>query len=447
MKTLDMTKGEPLKIIIKFMVPIFIGLLFQQIYNIADTVIVGIGIGEKAMAAMGVTASIYNVLINFASGLNSGYSVVLARVFGMKDIKRFKISVASMLFLNFVISFFIIVVSLPLLKILLDWLETPKDIYNYAYQYIFIIICGMLVSIAYNMGAGFMQAIGNSKTPLVFLIIACITNIILDILFVFVFNLGIKGVGFATVLAQLLCAFLCYIYILKNYKEYLPSKEDFCLKKYILKDLLFTGISVALTLSLYSIGSIILQKGINKLGVNVIAAHTASRRFMEMCMMPIGAFAIAMSTFSSQNYGAKKYNRIKEAVVKVLFCLGIWSIVSTVFVSIFGKSILGILIKSKDKNTISLAFINWIFSMYFFIPLSILNLFRNVMQTLGDKISPILSSAIELVVKLIFALFIISRVGYMGVVVCEPIIWVLSAVYMIICYLLWYKKFGDNEKV
>ena len=204
MKTLDMTKGDPLKLALAFIVPVFTGLLFQQIYNFADTMMVGAGLGDKAVAAVGSTAPLYSVLINFANGLNNGYSIIIARIFGENDKKHLRKAVATMLSLNLLISVSLTLIFLPLLPYLLRWLDTPEGIYKQAYSYIFVILSGLAATICYNMSAGFMQAVGNSKTPLIFLGIACISNIVLDWLFIFIFKFGIAGAAVATVISQIL---------------------------------------------------------------------------------------------------------------------------------------------------------------------------------------------------------------------------------------------------
>lgn len=440
MKTLDMTKGDPLKLAFAFIVPVFTGLLFQQIYNFADTMMVGAGLGDKAVAAVGSTAPLYSVLINFANGLNNGYSIIIARIFGENDKKHLRKAVATMLSLNLLISVSLTLIFLPLLPYLLRWLDTPEGIYKQEYSYIFVILSGLAATICYNMSAGFMQAVGNSKTPLIFLGIACISNIVLDWLFIFIFKFGIAGAAVATVISQILSAVLSFVFIVKTYKDLLPRWEDFKFNRILFNEMFTTGLSMGLMMSAYSLGSIILQKGINKLGLSVITAQTASRRILEMFMMPIAALSVAASTFVSQNYGARKYDRIK-GFIKLLMVLSlVWGILAVVLIFLVGKSMLAMIITSGNAETMDKALLNLRFCVLFFFPLGVLCTFRACMQAMEYKIAPLLSGVIELVFKIFFAAFFIPAIGYMGAVMAEPIIWIICTVYLFAAYYITKKR-------
>lgn len=433
--TLDMTKGEPLKLTFRFVIPIFIGLLFQQIYNFVDTMMVGLGLGDEAVAAVGSTAALYSVLINFANGLSSGYNIIIARIFGENDYKRLKKAVATMFTLNFIITISLTLICLPLLSFFLRWLNTPSDIFYNAHQYIFIILAGMLATMSYNMCASFMQAVGNSKTPLKFLAIACISNIILDYLFIFVFKMGIAGAAIATVIAQILSALLSFIFIFRTYKELLPSKEDFSFNMILFREMFTMGLSMGLMMSAYSLGSIVLQKGINNLGIVVITAHTAARRILEMLMIPFSAMGVVTATFVSQNYGAKKPERIRLYIKQILAVSLIWACCTLGIIYAAGTILLKFIISSGDALTIKTAMSNMGFTAWFYFPLGILCLVRSALQAMDDKITPLMSGVLELVVKIIFTIWLVPIFAYFGVVIAEPIIWTIGAIYVFIVYL------------
>ncbi len=310
--TNDMTKDVPIKVIIRFSIPLLIGTLFQQAYNIIDTMIAGYNLGDDAIAAIGTTSALYSVLVYFATGMNSGFGIILSQTFGAKDMEKMKKAVATMIILNTITTLLLTATVLPFLRILLRWLDTPQEIFDMAYMYIFVILAGMFVTISYNMCAGFMRAIGNSRTPLYFLMISCVVNVCLDIIFIVTLSLGVIGVALATVIATTLSTVFCMIYIAAKYKEYLPEKKDWHLSRDLINEMLSAGISMGLMLSVFAIGSIILQKGINQLGKEIITAHTASRRIYEMLMMPLSTIATANSTFVGQNFGAKQFERIKR---------------------------------------------------------------------------------------------------------------------------------------
>ncbi len=434
MNTMDMTKGKPLHLMLRFALPVFVGILFQQIYNFADMLIVGIGIGEEAVAAIGATAALYSVLVNFANGLNNGYSIIIARTFGQKDVRKLRRAVAAMLSLNFLITALLTCISLVFLRSLLQFLKTPEEIFAQSYTYIFIILAGMAATISYNMGAGFMQALGNSRTPLYFLVLACFVNIVLDICFVLQLRLGIAGAAFATLISQLLSALLCFVYIYRRYRPYLPTGQDWQPNAILLREMLTTGLSMGLMLSLYSVGSVILQIGINGLDLTVVKAHTVSRKISEMLMMPIGTLSVAVATFVGQNYGAKKVERIKEAIRQIYYISLVWGLAVFLIVQFGGMQMLRLLVRSGDAEILEKAMFNLRFCTFFFFPLGVLCALRSAMQSLGYKISPVVSSGIELVLKVLFSLYLIPLFGYSAVVWAEPFIWIVCAVYLLALY-------------
>lgn len=435
MKTTDMTKGGPLKLILQFAIPLCIGSLFQQAYNFADTMIVGQGLGEQAVAAIGVTSALYGVLIHFANGLNNGYGIIISRMFGSGNHTAVKKAVAAMILLNGSITLALTAVTLPLLGPILHWLDTPSDIFSQSYAYIFVILAGMITTICYNMGAGFMRALGNSRTPLFFLILSCGLNISLDVLFVLILHMGVAGAALATVLAQAVSAGLCFLYIWRNYVSFLPKKGDWHPERALVKEMFSTGLSMGLMLSVFSLGTIILQKGINNLGTQIITAHTASRRIHEMMVMPLSMIANANATFVGQNFGAGNMKRIKTSIRQIIGVELVWSLISVLLANTVGEFLIHLLIGTTDDVIMRNAMLNLRASTAFFFPLSILLVLRNSIQPMGYKITPVISSAIELLMKVVFCIVLIPRIGYLGVVITEPIIWVICAIFLGTIYL------------
>lgn len=438
--TMDMTEGTPMKLILQFAIPLFIGTLFQQAYNFVDTMIVGQGLGEQAVAAVGVTTALYSVLVYFANGMNNGYGIVISRLFGSKDFQGLKRAVATMIILNVTVTVALTLFTLPLLKTFLHWLDTPEDIFSQAYSYIFVILVGMIATIGYNMGAGFMRAIGNSRTPLYFLILSCALNVVLDILFVIVRKTGVAGAAWATVIAEAVSAALCFLYIYKTYADFLPGKEDWKLERKLTGEMFSTGLSMGLMLSVFSLGSIVLQKGINSLGTQIITAHTASRRIYEMLMMPLSTVATANATFVGQNFGAGQYGRIRRTLKQVMGIELLWSLASVLLAYTAGRPLLWLLVGQADAVIMDNALLNLRVCTVFFFPLGVLLVMRNAIQPMGYKISPVISSAIELVVKILFCIMLVPKMGYMGVVITEPFIWVVCAVFLGVIYLSSNKK-------
>lgn len=438
-QTSDMTKGTPIKVIAYFAIPLFIGTLFQQAYNIVDTMIAGHKLGDDAIAAIGATAALYSVLIYFANGMNNGFGVVMAQIFGSRNIAKMRKAVAAAVILNTATTVLLTAAVLPFLRLLLKLLDTPADIFEMSYRYIFIILAGMIATIAYNMCAGFMRAVGNSRTPLYFLIISCAVNIGLDFLFIMGLNMGVVGAALATVLAQLISAVFCAVYIMKKYGGYMPAKSDWRISWDLAKEMLSTGASMGLMSSVLAIGSIILQKGINNLGKDIITAHTASRRIFEFLMMPLQAIANACATFVGQNFGAKQFERIRRGMKQVLWLELAWSLVSAAVAFPGGGFLVRIVTGTDNADIIANAAYNLEVCTVFFFPLGILFVLRNSMQAMGHKIAPVFSSGIELAVKVLSCIFVIPVMKYKGVVFTEPVIWALCAAFLAAVYLR--KKF------
>ena len=318
--------------------------------------------------------------------------------------------------------------------------RSPEEIFSQAHRYIMVIVSGMAATIGYNMGAGFMRAVGNSRTPLYFLMFSCGLNVVLDLLFVAVFSLGVEGAAEATVLAQAISAMLCFVYIYRNYQEFLPKRKDWKMKAQRVKEMLLTGLSMGLMLSLFSLGSIILQKGINQLGTQIITAHTASRRIYELLMMPISMVSSATSIFVGQNFGAKKYQRIRKAIQQAIGVSAAYSFLSVILAHVLGGPLVYLLIGTNDPVIMGNATLYLRVCTLFFIPLGVLLVIRNAIQPMGCKISPVLSSAVELLMKIAFCFLVIPRVGYLGVVFTEPVIWTVCAVFLGVIYLRFQRR-------
>lgn len=431
---LDMTQGSSAKLILAFAIPLFIGNIFEQVYSLVDTMIAGHFLGDGAIAAIGATSVLYSLLMNLAWGLNNGYCVVLSRLFGSGSKEQFRSGAAAMIKLNLGIGALLTVVSVAFLKPVMRLLLTPAVVFDQSYLYIVIILGGMLTTIAYNGCAGFLRAVGNSRTPLYFLILSSLLNLGLDALFVILLHTGIAGAALATVIAQAVSAALCGVYIYRNYREYLPRTSDWKVDRNLSAEMFTTGLSMAMMQCVFSLGSVVLQRSINALDTDIITAHTASRRVYEMLMIPMSTVSSATSTFVGQNYGAKRYRRIREANRKMLLVELIWSGFSVLVCWTLGRPLVVLLTATGNENIISNALLNLRLSTACFFPLGALFILRYSMQAMGHKVLPVLSSTIELVVKIISAAVLVPTIGYLGVAVTEPVIWCLCALFLAVFY-------------
>lgn len=433
-KRLNLTTEPVLKSLLLFSLPILISNVFQQLYNTTDTMIVGNFMGSQALAAVGATSSLFELIVGFAIGVGNGMGIVIARHYGAKEKELVKKSVAGAIVVGVVLTLFIMLISLLLLHPLLTLLQTPENIIGQAYDYIFIIMIFVGVTIAYNLGAGVLRAIGDSMTALYILILAAVFNVILDLLFIVKFQMGVQGAAFATIVAQGMAALLCIFYILRKVRLLIPSKRHFKLDKHLYRDLLGQGISMGLMTSIVAIGSVILQTAINQLGVNIIAAQTAARRIQGFFIMPLNSIALAMVTFVAQNFGAKKFDRIIRAIKISLALSATWSLLTVILFLFSATTMVRWISGSTDTELLAngTQFLN--IASLFYIVLGILYILRNTLQGLGEKVIPLISSVIELVGKIIFVAFIIPRLGYLGVILCEPLIWVVMTVQLVYLY-------------
>ncbi len=443
----DMTEGSPARLILAFALPLFIGNIFQQVYSLVDTMIAGHFLGDGAIAAIGATAVLYSLLMNLAWGLNNGCCVVLSRLFGGGDRGEFRCGAAAMIKLDLGIGLLLTAGSVAFLRPMMRLLLTPDEVFEQSYLYIVIILGGMLTTIAYNGCAGFLRAIGNSKTPLYFLILSSLLNILLDTVFVIWLKAGIAGTALATVIAQAVSAALCMGYIFKNYRDYLPRRSDWKPDRTLSAEMFTTGFSMAMMQCVFSLGSVIMQRSINALSTDIITAHTASRRVYEMLMIPMSTVSSATSTFVGQNYGAKKFRRIREANRKMLWVELLWSVFSVIVCWTLGRPLILLLTGTDNREIVSNALLNLRLSTACFFPLGALFILRYTMQAMGHKVLPVLSSTIELTVKVLSAAFLVPKAGYLGVAVTEPVIWCLCAGFLAVFYVTAGNQNQDRKTV
>lgn len=434
-KTKDMTKGNPLSCILTFAIPLFISNFFQQCYNIGDTMIASHGLGQSALAAIGLTGSITGLVIGFAGGINHGYGILLSRAFGAKDEEQMKSVVAWTLVLNLVISALVTGLSLLFADSMLHLIQTPADIFSEARTYLLVVMGGMATSLFYNMGAGLLRAVGNSKTPLYFLVFSCMLNLSLDFISVTIFHIGVAGIAAATVTAQLISSILCFIYIFRYYHFLIPEKRHFTYKKELLSELLSTGFSMGLMNSIFSIGSVILQGSINTLGTSIIAAHTAARRIVMIANMPLASISSANATFASQNFGAGQIQRIREGIRKSSMMSFLWSVIFLVVILVAAEPLVYALAGTNDPVIMDNALMNLHINMIFFFPLGVLLILRTTLQGINHKVLPLISSSLELIFKVVAAFFFVPMWGYFGASIAEPFTWLICMVFLLVSYI------------
>ncbi len=438
--SINMTEGNILKNLIYFAIPVLIGNIFQQLYNVADTAIIGNILGDSALAAVGASAPVYGLLIGFAGGLTNGFAVVIARYFGAGNEREMKKSVALTYILSAVIALVLTVSSLAVLHPLMKSLKTPNEIIADTESYMRIIILFSAVTIAYNMLAGMMRAIGNSKAPLYFLIVSTFVNIGLDFLFVKGFDMGVSGAAYATVISQGVSVVLCFIYALKKCDILVFGKSELVYDKALLSDLTSTGLSMGLMYAIVSVGSVILQGAVNSFGTGTITAHSAARKIDDIFMLPLGTIALASSTFASQNYGAGRTDRVKQGIKCSIIIAEIWSAFSVIVCVLFRRPLIQALTGTIDEAVISAASKYILWNISFFFILGVLLVLRSSLQGVGRKLVPVSGSIVEFLLKILAVAVLAPKLGYFGICICEPIIWAACAVIVVIDYSVFIRR-------
>lgn len=441
----DMTQGNPIRLILGFAIPLFIGNIFQQFYSMVDTMVVGRCLGDVGIASIGATASLYSLLINFANGLNSGYGIVVTQRFGAHDYKKLRQAIAGMMVLDLGVCLVLTGAAMAFLRPLMAFLNTPEAVFEMAHSYIRVICCGILTTIGYNMFAAILRSVGNSRTPLIFLIFSSFLNIVLDLLFVLVFRMGVAGAAMATVAAQAASAVLCGIYVFRHYREFLPSKEDFRIPWQMVRTLFSTGIAMALMSCLVDMGSVIFSRANNLLGQTYIAAHAASRKILMMMIQPQVTISLANSTFVGQNWGAGRFDRIRAALRKVLLMELIWSFFAMAIIYLFGGALVRFTTGTDTPEMVENAVLSLRIHFATFPFLGVLFALRHALQSMGYKVIPVCSSCIELGMKFLSAHWLIPRIGFVGTCVTEPVTWVIMATFLLTFYLVNRSRIAERK--
>lgn len=446
-KTKDLTQGNVAKLLLFFAFPTLLSNVFQQFYNLADTAIAGHILGDNALVAIGASSTVNSLVLSFAWGLNGGFGIIIAQCFGAKDFKKLKKSVAISLSINVLFSLIVCIFGIFMSRPMLQALNTPAARLNEANSYISVILVFIIVPMLYNLEAVILRSLGDSKTPLYFLIFSSVLNIILDYVLIKFTQMGVKGAAVATVLAQLLSVILCFVVILKNFKIIRLKKNDFHFSASLFKNMMSAGMAMAVMNSIFSIGSIIMQGSINALGEDVIAAHLGSRKVAEMFMQPLVTIGTACSTFVGQNYGALKIGRIKASIKYSTIYSLIWSVFTFFILWFFGGQIARVVTGSASQVVFDNTQMYLRINAPFYFVLGLLFTLRFSIQSVDRKMPPIISSSMELVSKIAAAYLFIPLWGYLGACIAEPLSWTLGAIYLLFVFKKEFKRLdGLAEK-
>ncbi len=431
----DLTVGNPMGLILGFALSLFWGMLFQQLYNIIDTAIVSWFIGKEAYTGVGTTGAINFLIMGFCMGVCNGFAIPVAQRFGAKDFKSMRKFVTHAIILcvifAIVMTFFISVFC----RQILVGMKTPDDVMEYAYNYILVIFLGIPVTYMYNLLSGFIRALGDSKHPVQFLIIASIINIGLDLLFIIPLHMGIRGAALATVISQALSGIMCLVFIIRKIDVLKLSKEDWGLDGSHFGILMNMGVPMGLQYSITAIGSVILQTAINSLGTDAAAAVTTAQKVGIFFCIPFDALGSTMATYGGQNVGAKKLEHLQQGLVAAVKLGCVYAVAAFVILYFFGRTFALIFLDPADISCLDNAHLYLIVNSAFYIPLALVNIVRFLIQGMGFSLFAVFAGVMEMVGRIFVATILVPIFGFPAICFASPIAWILADAFLIPAYI------------
>lgn len=441
-----LTEGNITRQIILFMLPFLLGNALQRFYTLCDTMMVGRLLGPDALSSVGSAANVGMLLIVMVNGFTMGFSIITGQYFGAGNDRELKKTLAGSYVLSLAICIVLVIFGLIFEKEILVLINVPADLLELSSEYLRIIIWGLFASLVYNLMANMLRSLGDSIVPLVFLAISSIMNIGMDYCFMKYLNMGVSGAALATVISQSISGIACVIFCLFKRKEMIVSVSDFSFRENKFGDLMPQGISMSMMLTVVAVGSVILQSGINSLGKDVIAGYTAGRKYLEFFMLFLASMAGTASAFTSQNYGAKKYDRIISGVRQSILISWGMTILCVIAVYAFGREMVTSITRSDvSESIISPGIIYLKSNIPIFIFLSVLLVGRSVLQGMNKKKTPVVASVMELIVKIIAVKVFVPMMGFWAICIAEPIIWILGAFWVYPVFVFSIRKLRKME--
>lgn len=443
--TKSMTSGNPAKLLLLFALPVIFGNMFQQLYSIVDTIIVGRALGVHALAAVGCTGSITFLVLGFVNGFTQGLAIITSQRFGAEDEEGVKNSFAASILLSISVVIIMTIAAMLLANTILQALKTPDDIIHDAYIYLQINFFGIFAPVFFNMFSSMIRALGDSKRPLYFLITACFINIILDLIFVCIFHMGVAGAAWATIIAQSIAALFCLFHIKKHIPQLQLEKRHFQTVGNEWKEHLVFGLPMAFQMSIIAIGSMILQSALNSLGAISVAAYTAAQKIDSIATMQLSSFGAAISTYTAQNYGAGKIERIKKGVFQCILLSVGFSIFMGILNITAGGQMASVFVGNGEKEVLELAKQYLIINGVSYWILSLLFIYRLTLQGLGQSIIPTVTGIMELVMRILGAWVLVQQFGFAGAAASNPLAWVGGCLPGLVAYYVTMHKMRKQE--
>ena len=436
----DMTTGNSAKQILKFSLPLLIGTVFQQFYNMVDSIIVGKFLGTQPFAAVGMTGSITFFVLGLVFGACSGFAIPVAQDFGAHNEAGVRRCVANIIHIGVIFGLVMTLATTLLTRQILVWMDTPEELMQDAYDYLFWIFLGIGSLMLYNLLAGILRSLGDSTTPLIFLIFSSLLNIGLDVLLVWTLNVGVKGAAIATVIAQLISGLGCLVFMIRKFPMLRLTREDLRPDLPTIRRLSGIGFPMGLQFSITAIGSIILQKSVNALGTTIIASVSAAAKVQNLVVSPMDAFGVSMATFAGQNYGAGKIDRVRRGVRQVFWMLTAYSLLALGIVYFSGSTIALLFVDASETEILACTQHFLIMNGLFYIPLGVIYVLRNTLQGVGFSKIAMLSGLFELVARSVMGLFVVPKFGFNAVCLAHPTAWIMADLILIVLYSILMKR-------
>ena len=443
----DMTNGSPSKHILGFAVPMLFGMLFQQFYNLVDTIIVGKTLGVEALAGVGATGSINFMIIGFCMGVCNGFVIPVAQCFGAKKPADLRKYVFNGYICSIVFAIVLTLASVIFCRRILIIMNTPADIIDHAYNYIVVIFIGIPTVFLYNMVSGVIRSLGDSKTPVVFLVLSSIINVVLDFFLILVCKMGVAGAGWATVTSQLISGLTCLIYMYKKYDILKGDKSERVLDRRFITNLCMNGVPMGLQYSITAIGSTILQAAVNTLGSTYVAEMTAGSKMFNFTCCPFDALGSTMATYAGQNVGAAKIKRLGQGVRSAMIIGSVYSVLSLIALYFTTDYIALLFVNASETTIIALTRQFILASACFYIPLTGVNVVRFCIQGMGFSVFAISAGILEMIGRAFAAIILIPSIGFMGACLASPIAWIAADAFLFPAFIHCAKKLNARHNI
>lgn len=442
----DMTSGKPMHLIVQFFVPLLLGMLFQQFYSMMDTIIVGRCLGVKALASVGATGSVNFMIIGFCMGVCNGFAIPVAQRFGAKDYHSLRKYVTNSAWLAGIFSIVMTVVTCILSRQIMTWMRTPSDIFEDANTYIWIIFLGIPATYLYNLVSGIIRSLGDSKTPLYFLIMSSVLNIALDFIMILVFKTGVAGAAIATVVSQAISGIGCLFFMKKKFTILHADKEEWKFNWKYAGVLCGMGVPMGLQYSITAIGSVILQSAVNTLGSTAVASITAGSKISMFFCCPFDALGSTMSTYAGQNVGAVKIDRVKQGLLACSFLGLIYSVIACLILCLFGSKIALLFVSGKEVKILGEVqqFLTLNSLLYF--PLALVNIVRFTIQGMGYSLLAVLAGVCEMIARSVVGFALVPVFGYFAACFANPAAWIAADLFLIPAFIYCLKHLEKSLK-